>query len=401
MSSATDCPLAASLAARLRNDRRDLVKRWLDRIVDRIALHPNRVFPSEDLLDHVPLLIEGIADYLEDPVDEITTDLPVIAKAIELGELRHTQGFGAHEILREYEILGGVLFAYLVRTVDEVEEPCTRSELLSCAQRLFRAIAVIQQVTTDQYLRLAEAQVREREDRLRSFNRSVSHELKNRLGAAGGAAQMLEEDWITQDPKQVQRFASVVVRNVRAMEETLNNLLELSRLEGEGGRDRNVLLPDVAAEVKRQLRDFAEARGVRVEISAELPYVGVPAAALELALSNYLSNAIKYRNPEAPERWVRVEGALRRDATSCEVLVRVRDNGLGVPPAARNQLFQRFFRAHESSEEEGSGLGLSLVRDTIEGIGGRAWAEFPEEGSVFALAFPCPPDVIVGSGPTG
>jgi signal transduction histidine kinase len=88
---------------------------------------------------------------------------------------------------------------------------------------------------------------------------------------------------------------------------------------------------------------------------------------------------------------VRVEGTIR-DGDPCEVVVRVRDNGLGVPEEARAQLFRRFFRAHEGTVtgEEGTGLGLAIVRETIESVGGRAWAEFdPVEGSVFAISFPC------------
>jgi signal transduction histidine kinase len=393
MSAPADCPLAAILAARLRKDREELVTRWLDRIAQRVALSRNQIFPTADLLDHVPLLIEGIAAYLEDPVEEITADVPVIAKAMELGELRYDQGSSAHQILWEYEILGGVLFSYLVRNVDDIDEPCTRGQLLACAQRIFRAIAVIQQFTTDHYLRLTEDRVREREEQLRRFNRAVSHELKNRLGAAGGAVSMLEEEWVMADPIQRARFVSIAATNITAMGETLEGLLELSRLDVDPSPMRNTLLPDAAAEVKRRLREFAAARGVKIDIDTDLPWVEVPAAAVELALSNYLTNAVKYRNPGEPEPWARVEGEVRRGADHCEVVVRVRDNGQGVAPESRGKVFERFYRANAGTVtgEEGSGLGLSLVRETIEAAGGRAWAEFPEQGSVFAFSVPCPP----------
>jgi signal transduction histidine kinase len=387
-----ECPLAATLAQRLRGDREALVTRWLDRIAQRVAISRNQIFPTEDLLDHVPLLIEGIASYLEDPVDEITADVPVIAKAMELGELRYDQGSSAHQILWEYEILGGVLFSYLVNEVETVEEPCSRGELFACAQRIFRAIAVIQQFTTDHYLRLTEDRVREREEQLRRFNRAVSHELKNRLGAAGGAVAMLQEDWVSTDEAQRGRFLTIAATNIGAMGETLNSLLELSKIDLETGPTRNTLLPDSVAEVRRRLRDFAKARGVRVDISSDLPWVEVPAAAVELALSNYITNAVKYHDLGQEERWARIDGEIRGDGDACEVVVRVHDNGIGVPPEARGKLFERFFRgaAGTITGEEGSGLGLSLVRETIEAAGGRAWAEFPAEGSVFAFSLPCP-----------
>lgn len=387
-----NCRLAVALAKEIRDAREDLTRRWLDRIAARVALDPMRVFPTDELLDHVPLLMVGIADYLEDPAQEITADVPVVAKAIELGELRYTQGFDAHEILKEYEILGGVLFAFLVRTVDDVDEPCTRSELLACAHRLFRAVSIIQQHTTGHYLRLSAEQVRERENRLRSFNRMVSHELKNRIGTVLGAAQMLQEDWIAENPQKRARFAQMAAQNTEAMQDILQNLMELSRLDSDVRRQRNVLLPEAVGEVVRQLREMAQARGVEVRVEGELPCIEVNAAAVELSLSNYVSNAIKYSDPSKPSRRVQVRAFLEgaQGTGGCELVVEVRDNGIGVPEEARSRLFQRFFRAHGTvTGVEGTGLGLSIVRETVEGMGGRTWAEFGEEGSLFALAFPC------------
>ena len=392
MSSRAECPLAATLARSLRGNREELVTRWLDRIASRVALSRNQIFPSDELLDHVPLLIEGIASYLEDPIEEITADVPVIAKAMELGDLRHQQGSTAHQILWEYEILGGVLFTYLVETVDGISEPCSRGELLSCAHRVFRAIAVIQQFTTDRFLRLADERVRDREEQLHRFNRAVSHELKNRMGAAAGALAMLEEEWVVKDETRRDRFITIARSNVAAMSVTLESLIELSRLDIHHASTRNLLLPDVVAEVRRRLRDFARSRQVEVELADTLPWVEVPAAVVELALSNYITNAVKYRDRTKRDCWVRIEGELRRNGEGCELVVRARDNGVGVPVEARANLFERFFRAHDVNAigEEGSGLGLSLVRETIESAGGRAWVEFPAEGSIFAFSIPCP-----------
>lgn len=393
METEVNCKLAGALAERMREAREELTRRWLDRIAARVEIDPNKVFPTNELLDHVPLLMDKIADYLQNPSDEITADAPVTGKAIELGELRWTQGFDAHEILKEYEILGGVLFAFLVRTVDEVDEECTRPELLSCAHRLFRAVSVIQQVTTMHYLRLAAERVNEREQRLRGFNRMVTHELKNRISSVLGAGQLLADPEIATSDTQRARFAQMVVQNAEGMQAVLENLLELSRIETSTRQQRNVLLPRVAAEVCRQLREMAGVRQVQVRIR-DLPEVEVNAAAVELALSNYLSNAIKYSDPGVDERWVELRGRLGNEGggPACELVIEVTDNGLGVPLDKRDGLFTRFFRAHGDTVTgvEGTGLGLSIVRETVEGLGGRAWAEFDgDRGSRFYIALPC------------
>jgi signal transduction histidine kinase len=391
MPSSADCPLASVLAARLRAEREDLTRRWLDRIAARVSIDADRVFPTADLLNHVPLLIDGIAAYLENPAEGIAGDIPVIGKATELGELRHQQGFDAYEIFKEYEILGGVLFSFLSRIVDGIDQPCTRSELLNCGHRLFHAVTLIQQVTTMHFLRRTNEQVREREERLRGFNRMVSHELKTRVGAVKGAHALLEESWL--DPSQRERFLHMIGENVEGIEAMLGNLLVLSRLENRVRQHRHVRLPQAVAEVVRQLREMARANGVTVKLADDLPDVEVDAAVIELSLTNYVSNGIKYADPEKLTRTVEIRGHVERtDDVGETLVVEVRDNGLGVPDDAKDKLFQRFFRAHDATITgiEGTGLGLSIVRETVEGIGGRVWIEAGTEGgSVFAFAIPC------------
>ena len=111
--------LAAVLAGRLRAAKRDIVARWLERIHARVSLSVTEVFPSESLLNHVPLLIEGIATYVESPGTELDSEDPVGPKAMELGALRHEQGFDAYEILKELEIFGGIVFSFLADVADE------------------------------------------------------------------------------------------------------------------------------------------------------------------------------------------------------------------------------------------------------------------------------------------
>jgi signal transduction histidine kinase len=383
------CPLAGILAQRLRLESETLTRRWLERIDARVEVDSSHIFPSEELLNHVPLLILGVADYLEDPERVVTGEFPVVAKAMELGELRHAQGFDAYELLKEYELFGGILFAFMTSIVDEIDQPCTRAELLACSHRLFTAITLIQQATLTNYLALVANKLSEREERLRGFNRTLSHELKNRLGAVTGAAQVLELDSLSETQRAT--LVSVISRNIVGMQEVLDNLVELSRLENDARQQRHVTLPSAIAEVARQFRNTAHAKGVEIRVAPELPPVEVNAAAVELCLSNLVSNAIKYADTAKQQRWVEV--AARGEPQTGDghlIRVEVRDNGLGVPADRRDQLFERFYRAHDDDETgaDGTGLGLSIVRDTAQSLGGNAWAEFPDGGTVFAFTLP-------------
>jgi signal transduction histidine kinase len=384
------CPLAGVLAQRLREQQEHLTMRWLERISQRVDLHPNRIFPTEELLDHVPILILGIAAYVEDPGQPVSADTPVIAKAMELGALRHAQGFDEYELLKEYEIFGGILYSFLATAVDEIDQPCTRAELILCAHRLYHAITLIQQATTTQFLALMKERISEREDRLRAFNRTLTHELRNRIGATMGAGQLLQIPEIADAERE--RLVGVVVRNMESMRVALDNLLELTRLSSDSRQQRHVLLPRAAAEVVRQLRELARSRQATVRVQAELPEVEVNAAAVELCLMNYLSNALKYADSDKPERWVEISGRIQPASsdTPAHAVIEVTDNGVGVPAHHRDNLFQRFFRAGVNSVTgvEGTGLGLSIVREAVEALGGRAWAEFPAGKSVFAFSLP-------------
>jgi signal transduction histidine kinase len=384
------CPLAAVLATRLRAESDALTRRWLDRISDRVALHPNRIFPTSDLLDHVPLLIVGIAAYLEDPSRPVSADTPVIAKAMELGALRHAQGFDEYELLKEYEIFGGILFSFLAQAVDDIDVPCSREELVLCAHRLYHAVSLVQQATTVQFLALMKERLREREERLRAFNRSLTHELRNRIGATMGAGQLLQMPELAFEERE--KLVGVVVRNMESMRVSLDNLLELSRLTGDTRQHRHITLRRAAAEVVRQLRELARSRGVQVEIADSLPDVEVNAAAVELCLTNLVSNALKYTDESKDVRWVRIVGRTEPETedSRAQVVVEVRDNGIGVPEAHRDRLFERFFRAgaEQTTDVDGSGLGLSIVRETVQSLAGRAWAEFEESETIFAFSLP-------------
>jgi signal transduction histidine kinase len=384
------CPLAPALADRIRAAREPLTHRWLERISARVTLDANHVFPTDDLLNHVPLLIDGIAAYLEHPAQEVAADAPVIGKAMELGALRHGQGFDEYQILKEFELLGGIIFAHLIVAVREMDEPCGKDELLACGHRLFRAVAVIQEAAVAHYLQQMRAKLAEREERLRGFNRALTHELKNQIGAVLGAGELLDLEGLPEAERP--RLVGVVRRNAAAMRDTLDNLIELSRMDVDARQQRRVLLPQAVQEAARQLRDAARAAGVEVRIGT-LPATEVVAAAVEIATVNYLSNAIKYADPAAAARWVEVRGHVTEpgpDATP-ETVVEVWDNGLGVPEAKRAQLFARGFRAHAETITgvEGTGLGLSIVKDAVEALGGRAWATFPPGGGAcFAFALP-------------
>ena len=382
--------LAGELANRLRTAKQELVTQWLARITERVAISTRKIFPTHELLNHVPLLIEGIAGYIRRPGREIDSKAPVVAKAMELGALRHAQGFDAYELLKEYEMLEEIIFDFLADVVEQLPRDIPRRHLLACWQRVSQAIELIRQATVSHFLRLSAAQINERENRLRRFNRTVAHELKNNVNAISSASTILAESWA--DDAKRKEIEGVIARNAEGLKLVLSNLESLSRNQADARHCRNILLPEAANEAVRELSEAAKAKGVSIRLD-DLPPVEVDAATVELCLMNYVSNGIKYSDSTKGECWVAIEATVEGPDTEHdrEIIIRVIDNGIGIPADQREQLFEQFYRAPGDTvtDQEGTGLGLSIVRETVESIGGRAWAEFPEDaGSVFAFSLP-------------
>lgn len=388
MNIAAPCPLAPELARRMNAAREELTAEWLVRIAERVTLLPNRVFPSSDLLDHVPLLLSGIATFLADPTETVAADAPVIAHAMELGALRYAQGFDESEVLKEFQILGDMLLTFIAHEADRIDEPCTRAEMILCAHRVQHAVSLIHMAAVTEFLQLLRRRLSEREDRLHAFNRAMTHEFRNKIGAAEGASQLLDLPNLSDGERT--RMRSIVRRNLGSMRTMIENLVELSMVDRGHEPRRSVRFPAAASEALQLLEDAALERDVEITMDQSLPDIEV-SSAVTLVLANLLGNAIKYSDPKANSRRVHVHAReFENDAGVSELIVDVQDNGVGVPLTERERIFDRFYRASTTADHvEGSGLGLTIVQDVVKSLGGRVWATFPEAGgSVFSFSLP-------------
>jgi two-component system sensor histidine kinase KdpD len=119
----------------------------------------------------------------------------------------------------------------------------------------------------------------------------------------------------------------------------------------------------------------------RVEIVGEAPLVNVDAAQMQRLLANLIENAIKYSPPDATV-------LVRITATRKEAVVRVVDQGPGIPEGELERVFEPFYR-HSSDQQAGAGLGLAIAGGFAAANGGRVWAESrPGQGTTLALALP-------------
>jgi two-component system phosphate regulon sensor histidine kinase PhoR len=225
-------------------------------------------------------------------------------------------------------------------------------------------------------------------DMRRDFVANVSHELKTPLAAIRGFAETLR-DGALDEPAVARRFTERIVSQCRRLQELLEDLLTLSRLEGIApALEREPVA--LGAVVHRAVELIAAvAREKRVEIEVETaaeplpPVLGDPDG-LERLVLNLLDNAIKYNRPEG-----RITVRLSR--TDGEALLEVTDTGIGIPPESIPRLFERFYRVDKgrAREEGGTGLGLAIVKHVAQTHGGQVEVEsHAGQGSTFRVRLP-------------
>ena len=217
--------------------------------------------------------------------------------------------------------------------------------------------------------------------------RIASHDLRNPLHLAKGFFEVLLEDLRLAGHQE--QLASRVMKNLKTMEWLIDNLLELERIEAaQISRDTPVDMAALVREVVQEQRFRAEMKRLRLwtEIPENPLLVKGDRRLLAQVVVNLLDNAIKY-TPSGGEIWVRLW------SEDDEVLLTVRDTGVGIPKDALPHVFEQFYRAHQPGAEgiAGTGLGLSLVQAVVEEHGGRVWVEsegVPGKGSLFGIALP-------------
>jgi signal transduction histidine kinase len=216
------------------------------------------------------------------------------------------------------------------------------------------------------------------------FVAHVSHELKSPLNVIGMYGEMLADAGAT-DPAIRVEAINVIQDEVDRMNSLVGNLLNVSKLEmGSMRPERHrVKLEDLLRDACQQARARADAKGVRLElqVAREIAAVSVDKDLFRIALNNLLNNAIKYNHPDGSV-------VLAADEADGEVVIAVRDSGIGMAPEDRERVTEKFFRVRETGPEQrgGHGLGLYLANQIVELHHGRLTIESePGHGSVFAI----------------
>ncbi|HEX7058961.1 MAG TPA: ATP-binding protein [Solirubrobacterales bacterium] len=253
------------------------------------------------------------------------------------------------------------------RRREEIAEAMAELEALSRERDRMQAEAV-------------EAEALRRSDELKTaLLRAVSHDLRTPLtsviaaGAALGSASLSEEE-------RSELSAAVVAEGDR-LSRLVENLLDVSRLEGgEAAPHREPV--DIAEVLEAARESLGEEReAVQLRVRGELPTLEADAAQLERAFANLLENGVLHGGGRPVQARCRLVGS--------RLVVRVVDQGPGIPEQERKRIFEPFYRAgNGATSQAGSGLGLAIAKGFIEANGGEIEVEsMPGQGSTFVVSF--------------
>jgi two-component system sensor histidine kinase SenX3 len=235
------------------------------------------------------------------------------------------------------------------------------------------------------------------DDVRRDFVANVSHELKTPVGAMSLLAEAMQD--ASNDPQAVRRFAGRLQHEAGRLARLVQELIDLSRLQGADPLPEQELVPvdKVVAEAVDRTRTAAAAGGIEIVRGGQrgLSVCGSESQ-LVTAVGNLIENAVHY----SPER-TRVAVAVRlRDGA---VEISVTDQGMGIAEKDLERVFERFYRADpaRSRATGGTGLGLAIVKHVATNHGGEVSVWSVEgSGSTFTLRLPPPVGVVTAEGET-
>ncbi|HEX7114956.1 MAG TPA: CHASE domain-containing protein [Steroidobacter sp.] len=216
---------------------------------------------------------------------------------------------------------------------------------------------------------------------LEAFTYSVSHDLRAPLRAIDGhMLRLLELEPTMTEPQR--HHAEAIRRSVARMNQLIDDLLDFAFVGRRPLEKERVVLWEL---VRSILQELHAPSSVVYEVRPdELGEVYADRALLKQALQNLLSNAVKFSHHANPPRI-----AIGSELTPTGRVYFVRDNGVGFDMQYAGKLFGVFERLHSSTEFEGTGVGLAIVKQVIERHGGRVWAESqPGQGATFRFTLP-------------
>jgi len=300
------------------------------------------------------LIAVGVSFLASGPVRRSLKDLLRFVKRLDAGESR---GRRLDSDLAEVDEVGKLLND-LVKRVEEAQITLARS------QKKLQAT----QKEMDEYTYV------------------ISHDLKEPLRGIEAFSKFLMDDYRDKLDEDGRHHVDVIRKSALRMQRLITDLLRFSRLGQQKSPFAPVGLNAMLMHVRVNLQYALDAKKVDLVVN-KLPTVMCDATAMTEVFHNLISNAIKYNDKPHPVVEVGCEEQTDRQTRQAEYVIRVRDNGMGIKAEYFEKIFQIFQRLQR--DDEGTGIGLTIVKRVVEWHGGRVWVESEcGKGTTFYFTLP-------------
>ena len=218
----------------------------------------------------------------------------------------------------------------------------------------------------------------------RDFTANVSHELKTPLTSISGFAEMISGGMVS-SPQDIKKFAGRIYREASRLITLTDDIIRLSQIEeGTDPEKEPISLRPICENVLNTLQIIAQQKQVSLSIQGEEGQLSANPRMMEELIFNLCDNGIKYNQPGGS-----VKISIRQEPG--EVVLSVKDTGIGIPKEHQSRIFERFYRVDKSRSKQtgGTGLGLSIVKHIVESHRGSLTLESQEgEGTEVTIRFP-------------
>jgi len=195
------------------------------------------------------------------------------------------------------------------------------------------------------------------------------------------------------DAATSRELLDIIHRQASRLVDLINQLLDLSRIEAGGTDGLSIATVDVAELVNQTmtgLNGLGQNHRIRIALEDGLPPIAADAVKMQQALTNIVSNAIKYSGDGTQ---IDIGTAALRHNGRLMVAIRVADRGIGMTPAQQAHIYDAFYRAADAQNVQGSGLGMTIFKEIVELHGGHADIESqPGAGTAVTVWLPALPD---------
>jgi light-regulated signal transduction histidine kinase (bacteriophytochrome) len=224
---------------------------------------------------------------------------------------------------------------------------------------------------------------------LEAFAYSVSHDLRAPLRHIAGFTELLQKDAEPILDQKSRLYITKILESADRMGSLVDDLLAFSRIGRVETQKATINLESLVRDVIAEFAPDTQGRSIVWRIGA-LPICYGDPSLLRLVFTNLISNAVKFTRPR-PQAEIEIDSLNHRPN---EVVVFVKDNGIGFDTKYKDKLFGVFQRLHSKDAFEGTGIGLATVQRIVHRHGGRVWAEGSiENGATFCVALPNPGDI--------